>query len=209
MTDSLSDDLLELLRNDGLDAIAERLGTDRAQADAGVSAALPLLFGALARDVRREGESVALFDALHTHYRGVDPGNALGTALHGGAGGDAILRRVIGRREGAAAQTLGAIDGLGAERAALLLQALAPVVLAFLARRLFANGDDIATRDESALRSMLDDEAEAMEARNGFGGGLATVLDDDADGTSLSDFTTDQSALGVQTAEMRSPRPLL
>lgn len=216
MNAPLSDDLLQQLRGEGLHDIAARLGLSRHDADEAVSAALPLLLGAMGRNARNPQGADALFGALAQDHRGVDPGNVLGTALGGGVGGAGILRHVLGGREPVAAQTLGAIGGLGEGRAAMLLRILAPVVMAYLARRVFtppqAAGRDTPPTSPEGLADVLQREEQAMRSRDGFGAGLLSVLDRDRDGdVDLQDFVRGAApdALGVQTAEMRSPRPLL
>jgi len=123
---------------------------------------------------------------------------------------------VLGGRTPVAAQTLGSIGGLGQDRAATLLRMLAPVVLAYLARRVFmpsdAAGPETPEPTPRGLGRLLEREEEQMRTREGFGAGLLSVLDRDGDGdVDLQDFVRgrDRQVLDTQTAEMRSPRPLL
>lgn len=216
MNAPLTDDLLQQLRADGLPGIATQLGATPSQVDEAVSAALPLLFGALGRNTRDPGGSQALYGALSQDHRGLDPGNVLGNVLAGGDAGSGILRHVLGGREPLAAQTLGAVGGLGQDRAGMLLRMLAPVVMAYLARRVFtpqdAAGAETPDPTPEGLGGILRREEQQVRGREGFGGGLLSVLDRDGDGdVDLQDFARARapSALDVQTAEMRSPRPLL
>lgn len=216
MNAPLTDDLLHELRRDGVPHIAARLGLSQSQVDDAVAAALPLLFGAMGRNARQPEGADALFAALARDHRGFDPGNVLGTALAGGTAGQSILRHVLGGRTPVAAQTLGSIGGLGQDRAATLLRMLAPVVLAYLARRVFmpsdAAGPETPEPTPRGLGRLLEREEEQMRTREGFGAGLLSVLDRDGDGdVDLQDFVRgrDRQVLDTQTAEMRSPRPLL
>lgn len=216
MNAPLTDDLLQQLRVDGLPRIAARLGTTPQQVDEAATAALPLLLGAMSRNARDPREADALYDALAHDHRGLDPGNVLGTVLGGGTDGSGVLRHVLGPREPLAAQTLGAIGGLGEDRASMLLRMLAPVVMAYLARRVFtpagAAGWETPAPTPRGLAQLLDQEDREMRSREGFGGGLLSMLDRDGDGDiDLQDFVggREPSPLDVQTAEMRSPRPLL
>lgn len=215
MNAPLTDDLLNQLRADGLPRMASQLGLPQSQVNEAVAAALPLLFGAMSRNARGPQGADALFGALARDHRGLDPGNVLGTVLAGGTAGDGILSHVFGRRTPMAAQTLGSIGGLGPDRASMLLRMLAPVVLAYLARRMFtppaAAGRDTPEPSPQGLGRLLEDEDRQMRGREGVGG-LLSMLDRDQDGdVDLQDFMRgrDPNALGTQTAEMRSPRPLL
>lgn len=216
MNAPLTDDLLQQLRADGLPRIASRLGATPQQVDEAATAALPLLLGAMSRNAREPRGADALYDALAVDHRGLDPGNVLGTVLGGGMDGGGILRHVLGGREPLAAQTLGSIGGLGQDRASMLLRMLAPVVMAYLARRVFtpadAAGRETPAPTPQGLARVLDEEERGMRARDGFGGGLLSMLDRDDDGdVDLQDFVRSRESppLDVQTAEMRSPRPLL
>lgn len=216
MNAPLSDDLLQQLRADGLTDIASRLGVAPQQVDEAATAAIPLLLGALARNARDPDGARALYSALEHDHRGTDPGNVLGTVLAGRDLGSGILRHTLGGRAPLAAQTLGSIGGIGQDRAGMLLRMLAPVVLAHLARRVFTPQDAAGERTPAptpeGLGRILEREEEAMRSRDGFGGGLLSVLDRDGDGdVDLQDFVRgrDPGPLGVQTAEMRSPRPLI
>lgn len=216
MNAPLSDDLLRQLRADGLPRISTQLGVSPREVDEATAAAIPLLMGAIGRVAREDGGAEALYDILARDHQGLDPGNVLGTAIGGGGNGAGILRHVLGGREPLAAQTLGAIGGLGEGRALLLMRMLAPVVMAFIARRLFTPADAAGTASPEpspqGLVELLQHEEQAMASRDGFGAGLLAVLDEQDEGeVDLQDFarSRDPAALDVQTAEMRSPRPLL
>lgn len=215
MTPHLADDLLQQLRSDGLPRMASQLGLQPAQAEQATAAALPLLLGALGRNARDPAGAQSLFGALSRDHRGLDPGNVLGTVLSGGGAGGGILRHVLGAREPMAARTLGNLGGIGPDRAGALMRMLAPVVLAYLARRMFtpaaAAGPDTPEPSPEGLGQILQGEERELRQR-GDTGGLLAILDRDDDGdVDLQDFIArgNPSALGTTTAEMRSPRPLL
>jgi hypothetical protein len=98
----------------------------------------------------------------------------------------------------------------------MLMRLLAPVVMAYLARRVFtpadAAGRETPAPSPDGLAGILQHEEQQMRSREGFGAGLLGMLDRDDDGdVDLQDFVRagHPKDLGVQTAEMRSPRPLL
>lgn len=213
MNGPLFDDLLDQFRGEPAQELGQRLGLPRDATLQAVTAALPLLLGALQRNASDEHGANALFSALDLDHRGVDPSNALANALAGGGSGAGILRHLFGEREPVAAQAVGSVAGLDGDRGGLLLRMLAPAVMAYVARRVFTaratDGPSTPQPSPEGLRDALTGEVERMRTREGFGGGLLDVLG--ADGmeapTDLSEFASTGGPLPVQTAEMRSPRP--
>lgn len=213
MNGPLFDDLIDQLRG-GSQELGSRLGVTPDAALRAVATALPLLFGALHRNASREHGASSLFSALDMDHRGIDPANALSTALAGGGSGAGILRHLFGEREPVAAQSVASVTGLDEDRGSLLLRTLAPAVLAYLARRVFApRGADGASTPEASpqgLRNALSEEVASMRRSERFAGGLVDLLDEPtAARTGGEGLASAGNPLPVQTAEMRSPRPLL
>lgn len=180
MTDSLANDLLSQLQGPQLAQIGQQLGLSQPQASQAVSAALPLLIGALGRNASQPQGAEALFGALQRDHNGLDLGSVLGSVLGGGGQGAEILGHIFGNREQNAAQGLGAATGLGGSQANSLLKILAPIVLAYLARRMFSQGD---APSPQVLGQVLGQEQQQIRQQGGLGGGLlGAVLDRDGDG---------------------------
>jgi len=141
---SITDDLYSRLQDGHIGRIGEQLGISQAQAQSAVAAALPLLVGALGRNSQQPAGASSLFNALGRHA-GVGVGSAVDAGLGGNGDGNSILGHIFGRRQDSASQGLGAATGLGSERAGALLRLLAPVVMAYVAKRMYerrhANGD--------------------------------------------------------------------
>ena len=164
-----------------------------------IAAALPLLIGTLGRNASQPGGANALFGALQDH-RGQDVGNVLGSVLGGGGQGSEILGHMFGPRQDVAAQGLGAATGLAPDKAHMLLRWLAPIAMAYVAKRLFdarqghsagAGGHgSIVAADKQAAPPTADDvgitlgrEATQIQQQGGLGGGLlGAVLDRNHDG---------------------------
>lgn len=209
MNGPLFDDLVNQFKGDPARQLGQSLGLSPDAALQAVTAALPLLIGGLQRNAQDPGGAQSLFGALAQDHRGIDPGNALGSALAGGSQGDGILGHVFGTRRPVAEQALGSFAGLGQDRAGTLLRVLAPIVMAYLARRVFASraadGATTPTATPDGVRTALDTEAAEIRSRGGPGSGLMSLLDRDQDGdVDLSDFIG--SGIGTPSAEMRSPR---
>ena len=86
---SLTDDLLRQLQGQPLEQMSSQLGLSPSQTAGAVSAALPLLMGALGRNTSQPQGAEALFGALqrdHAGGGGLDIGSVLGAVLGGGGG---------------------------------------------------------------------------------------------------------------------------
>ncbi|SFL00307.1 DUF937 domain-containing protein [Lysobacter sp. cf310] len=187
---SLTDDLLRQLQGQPLEQMSNQLGLSQSQTAGAVSAALPLLLGALGRNTSQPQGAEALFGALQRDHAGaasgLDIGSVLGAVLGGGApsrqtDGAGILGHIFGGREETAAQGLGQATGLGGSQANTLLKILAPIVLSYLAQRMFSGGGQAAASPQ-ALGNVLGQERERIQQDSGAGGLLGAVLDQDGDG---------------------------
>ena len=203
---SLTDDLMSQLQGAPLQKIAAQLGTDPQQAAGAVGAALPLLMGALGRNASQPQGAEALLGALQRNHAGAagggaasDLGGLLGAVLGGGGGkaadGAGILGHVLGARQDTAAQQLGAATGLGGDRAGQLMKILAPIVMAFLAKRMLGGGGTAGAASgggitAEVLGAVLGQEQRQVRQQGGLAGGLlGAVLDKDGDGdVDLSDM---------------------
>lgn len=203
---SLTDDLSSQLQGAPLQQMAQQLGIDPSQANAAVGAALPLLMGALGRNASQPQGAEALFGALQKDHAGLDLGSVLGSVLGGGGQGQEILGHVLGNRTPRAQQALGQATGLGGDKVNMLLRWLAPIVMAYLAKRMFENRQDGAAvaagnggASPQVLGQILGQEQQRIGQQGGLGGGmLGAVLDKDGDGdVDLSDLMkVGQSVLG-------------
>lgn len=193
---SITDGLLSQLQGQPLSQISQHLGLSQSQTAGAVAAAIPLLLGALGRNASNAQGAQSLFGALQKDHTGQDMGSVLGSVLGGGGQGSQILGHVFGPRQEIAAQGLGAATGLAPDRAHMLLRWLAPIAMAYVAKRMFdhrtanANGG-AATRASApapaptpgALGEVLGKEERSITQQGGVGGGLlGAVLDRNHDG---------------------------
>lgn len=184
MSVSLTDELLNLLQGEPIARISDQLGLSHTQVASAAQAALPLLLGALGRNASQPAGAESLFNALQKDHAGLDIGSILGAVLGGGGQGGQILAHVFGGRQARAEDALGAATGLGGDRAGQLLRMLAPLVLAWLAQRMFsrqAAGNGAPT--PAVLGDVLGREHErVIEQRESAGSLLGAVLDQDGNG---------------------------
>ena len=190
----LSSDLASRLEGAPTQQIAQQLGISPAQASAAIGAALPLLLGAMGRNASQPQGAQALFGALQNDHAGLDIGSVLGSVLGGGGQGGQILGHVFGDRQPRAEQAVGQATGIGNDKANMLLRWLAPIAMAYLAKRLFdhrqatapatpvptANGTVPSPASPQVLSDVLGQEA--AHAQQHGGGLLGAVLDRDGDG---------------------------
>ena len=193
---ALTNDLLAQLQGAPLQQISRQLGIDQNQAAGAVSAALPLLMGALGKNASQPQGAEALFGALQKdHTGGGGIGDLLGMVLGGAQSrqtdGAGMLGHILGGQQGRAEQHLGEATGLGGDRAGMLMRILAPIVMAYLAKRMF-NGDNSGGGNPTAdiLGAVLGREQQQVRQQGGVAGGLlGAVLDKDGDGdVDLSDM---------------------
>ncbi len=185
---ALTDELFAQLEGAPLQQISEQLGIGRAQTAGAISAALPLLIGALGKNASQPQGAEALFGALQKdHVGGGGLGDLLGMVLGGTqtrqTNGAGMLGHILGGQQAVAQQGLGQATGLGGDRAGQLMKILAPIVMSYLAKRMFsgeANGGNVSPQ---VLGNILGQEHQQVRQQGGLGGGLlGAVLDQDGDG---------------------------
>ena len=212
MNGPLLDDLHDQLRGEPTRRLAEYLDVSRDMATAATDVALRVLIGATHHAVQDDDDGArALLGTLEFDHRGVDPSNALATAIAGGAQRDSTLDAILGEHRVSAADGVATASGLDRVRADALLRVLAPTLMAYLARRLFtpevADGATTPQPTPDGLRAALAAEVEGMRDREIA---EATPHRDTIAGLDMPGLVDDGlDLLPVQTAEMRSPRPRL
>jgi hypothetical protein len=200
---TMTQDLLAQLDGAPLQQISRQLGIDQNQAAGAVSAALPLLMGALGKNASQPQGAEALFGALQKdHAGGGGIGDLLGAVLGGAQSrqtdGAGVLGHIFGGQQARAEQSLGTATGLGGDRAGQLMKILAPIVMAYLAKRMFSGNENgggqamgLGGGNPTAdiLGAVLGQEQQQVRQQGGIGGGLlGAVLDKDGDGdVDLSD----------------------
>ena len=182
---SLTDDLFSQLSGPALQQIAGQLGAGQAQTAGAVAAALPMILGAMGRNTAQPQGADALLGALGRDHAGAGGlGDILGAVLGGQqdrqTDGLGQLGHIFGGQLPRAQAGLGQATGLGDDKAQLLLKILAPIVMAYLAKRMFGGGQQASA---GGLSQILGQEKQRVSQAGGIGGGLlGSVLDQDGDG---------------------------
>ena len=182
---SLTDDIFTQLSGGAMQQISQQLGTGQAQTAGAIAAALPVILGAMGRNASQPDGADALFGALgRDHNSGGGLGDILGAVLGGQESrqtdGLGQLGHIFGGQLPRAEAGLGQATGLGNDKAQMLLKILAPIVMAYLAKRMFGGGAQGSSQD---LGNILGQERQVQQQQGGLGGGLlGAVLDHDGDG---------------------------
>lgn len=169
MNPAMIEALMKQLQGGPTGQIAQQLGSDPQTTQNAIGAALPMLMGALGSKAQQPGGLDALLGAVQGGGQqggGLNVGSLLGSVLGGGqqsgsgmGGVGDVLGQLLGGKQAQAEAGLSQSTGLNAGQAGKLLQMLAPIVMAYLARQAGTSGG------------------------SGMGGGLVSaMLDRDGDG---------------------------
>lgn len=193
---SLVTELMAQLQGAPMQQMAQQLGANSQQIQTAVSAALPLLLGALGSNVAQPQGAAQLLGALQRDHSSAMPqglgelGGLLGSIMGGSAqapaassasnplgDGAAILGHIFGNNLPKAESGLGQATGMG-NNAGQLLAMLAPIVMSFLASRVQSGN-----MDAGSLGQVLGQERAQVQQQGGLAGGLlGSMLDQNGDG---------------------------
>jgi hypothetical protein len=182
---SLLDGLRQQMGGDTMRQLSQQLGTDPATTSTAVSAALPALLSALARNSQSPEGAGALASALDKDHDGSVLNDLPGLLGGAGAGGGAsILKHIFGGKQDMVAQGVGTTAGMGSEQSKQLLAMLAPIVMGMLGSAKRTNG-----LDAGGLAAMLGNERASIgHASGGALGSLMQMIDRDGDGSVVDDI---------------------
>lgn len=154
------------------DKLAGMLGTDSAQTQSAIEAAIPALLGAVTRNASQPEGAQALASALDRHDGSILDG--LDDQLDGvdTDDGDKIVNHMLGDQRGQVEAAVASHSGLDMGSIAKLLPMLAPIVMGMLGRKKRADG-----LDAGGLGSMLGGEGGGLASVLGNLGGLGKVID--------------------------------
>lgn len=185
---SLVELLSQQISGQALSNLSQQLGTDENQVSSAISAALPMIVGAMARNASSEDGAKSLFNALQKDHDGSILENLsgfLGSADNGP--GPGILKHVFGEKREMIEKGVSQMSGLNTSTAGSLLENLAPIVMGQLGRMQQSRG-----LDAGGLASILLGERQQQSQAGGTAAAaismLTNVLDQDNDGSFLDDL---------------------
>lgn len=188
---SILEGVMQSLGQEGVSAIASRLGINASQAEQAMQSALPLIVGGMARNSATPEGANALHNALQDHSNAPPASQQAQQTNQGDSSllneGTAILGHIFGERQDAAANGVSQVSGLDKSSASSLLSMLAPIVMSYVGKELTGNGVNA-----GQLSSALGDQTGAMPSGKGVTSSLlSSVLDQDGDGkVELSDLAS-------------------
>ena len=180
------------MRGGTLESLSQSLGADPDTTAKAVSAALPVLVGALDHNTNDSDGAAALFNALRRDHDGSVLDDLAGFLQHGSTqDGQAILGHVLGGKRRSVETGVSRASGLDLDSVTKLLPMLAPIVLGAIGKMQRQSGLD-ATGLSAALTSerqrMVQGQPHAMSA-------LESLLDTDHDGQVADDVVKIGSSL--------------
>jgi hypothetical protein len=169
-----------------ISGVAQQTGQAEDKTEDVLSMALPLLMGAMKKNVASESGAQGLMNALSSKHNGSILDN-LGGLFGGGVDqsvmddGAGILGHVLGSRQPAVENALSQKSGMDASSIAQILKVAAPILMGFLGRqRSQANVSD-ASGMNALLGSMLGGQPQRNQSL------IESLIDADGDGSVLDD----------------------
>ncbi len=182
--DTLAQTLLQQLAGGGLSQIGQQIGANDQTTQSALSAAVPLLVSALARNASQPDGANALHKALSNDHDGsiLDdiPGYLADPQAANGAG---ILKHVLGGQQATVTKGLAQGTGLDAGQIGQLLQIAAPLVMGALGQK-----QQQKSLDPQGLSAFLGNQHQtAQKSSPDVMGVLNKMLDADQDGSGLDE----------------------
>lgn len=172
-------------------ALGQKLGTNRQQTLTAIAHSFPTLVGSLAKNAQDPQGAQALADALDRDHDGRILANIAGhIANPAPAKGAGILRHTLGDNQPAAAQMIAAKSGISGQAAGSLLEIMAPMVMGLIGKRKQSEGLD-AGGVAGILLNMIGGGPSSQQAAPSSGGGLLGGLTDKLGGlTNMANMGT-------------------
>jgi len=184
MGNSILEMIMGQLGGDQLKKLGQQAGTDENQAKQGLSAAVPLLLGAMERNAGDGDGAESLKGALERDHDGSildNVGGFLDAPEQGKGAG--ILKHVLGDKRTGVEEKLAEKTGLDSGPMAKLLEMAAPLVMGALGRRQREAGVGM-----EQLSQFLGGQREESESSAGMLGMVSGLLDSDKDGDVMDDI---------------------
>ena len=177
---SLLESLSEYLGGDNLTQMSQQLNANEDTTKTAISAALPVLIGALTRSAGGQQKGSPDLSQILKHHadRRVieDPQDYLRNQRYEQPQlSEDVLRQILGKKQQRVERNVGQTSGLDPAMVGKLMKMLAPIVLAGLAKH-----QQSQAMDDRSLHDSLRREHDQIEQHGG--GLLGQLLDQDADG---------------------------
>jgi hypothetical protein len=173
-----------------LEGVSSQLGKDKSQTQSAVSAAIPMIMGALKKNATDPQKASGLFEALMNKHDGSILDQV--SDIFGGGfvnddvveDGDKILGHVLGEKKETVAMALSQKSGIDMSSAMEILKMAAPVVMGMLGKQTRENNVSNPSDLGSIIGNMLGGQNDAHEEMS-F---IEKLLDQDGDGSIMDDL---------------------
>lgn len=151
--------------------LSSQIGTSPSTTQSAISAALPMLFGAMAQHAQTDTGAAQIHDAVTS--TGTTPSAPEPTAQPDQSQGG-LLSKILGPHESQVQNGVAQASGLDPHQAAKVLMYLAPVVVGVLARR--HQEQPQAMQQSGGLAGILQEATQTAQTQAGSEGGLGGIL---------------------------------
>ena len=173
-----------------IQGVGSQLGSDNSKTQSALSAAIPMLMGALKKNASNPETASGLFNALQNKHDGSILDNI--SDIFGGGNvnedvvedGDKILGHVLGDKKETVAAALSKQHGLDMGSAMNILKTAAPIVMGMLGKQTREANVSKPTDLTNIIGSMIGGHQEA-EQHSSF---IENILDQDGDGSVVDDL---------------------
>ena len=184
---SLIEQLTQTIGGEALEGLSKQLGMDQGTTSSAVTAALPMLIGALSKNTSRQQGAHSLERALAEDHDGSILNNLSGFLGQEDNGpGAGILKHLFGQKRQGVERGLGEVAGIDSGMAGKLLENLAPVLMGFLGKQRRQQG-----MNAGMLANLLNNEAQQTRGTQGTQSTamnlVTSLLDQDGDGSMIDD----------------------
>lgn len=182
--DTLTDQLMQRLGEDGLSQIGRQIGADEQTTRSALSAAMPLLLSALANNASQPDGAQSLHQALVEDHDGSILDNIPAFLSNPqAANGSGILGHILGGQQPVIAQGLAQNIGLDSGQVEQLLQIAAPLLMGALGQQQQQQGFD-----PNGLSAFLGGQQQAVQQSNpDMMSLLNSLLDTNKSGSALDE----------------------
>jgi hypothetical protein len=135
---ALADDILSGIDSGTLNDIAQQVGVEPDKLQGIIRDSLPALLGGMEKNVQSGDGAASLADALGQHAD-ANPLGDIGSLINGALGGG-ILDHVLGGATPHVSEAIGTKAGASGVDVEKILKIVAPIVMAYLAKRLTSGG---------------------------------------------------------------------
>jgi len=172
-----------------INGASQQLGQDKAKTSSALSAALPLILGAMKNNAKTPEGAAGLLSALGNDKHSGGILDNLGSILGGGGiddnvmqDGAGILGHVFGGKEQNVANAVGSTSGMDAGSAMNLLKVAAPVLMGMLGKKSRQQGVSDSNGIGDLLGGMLGGSGAQEQSM------ISRLLDADGDGSVIDDI---------------------